>query len=239
MAGLAKVHYRNFQLFSALVERLGQVGEIPLKEASVLLHSFSKIHFNNSDLTAKCADVVKANIDAIRPKEAAKLLHALTKLRYEDAALLSGLVASTQQHLTDLDDCSLANFVIGCAKITVSDKTIALICKELNARAGTLGPLEVLRSLLALVHFKAHKDATATSDNIVKTLNCNLLSLLQLTLVLESVAALGSQGAQRISAALLRKRDTYATVPPELDSRIQAALAAVAVGQRGESPSGE
>ncbi|KAK1444118.1 hypothetical protein BgAZ_100240 [Babesia gibsoni] len=234
LSSFAKIRHRDFRLFSALVEHLEAGKDIPLGEARVIIHSFSKIYFTNSNLTNRCADIVKSNVNLIRPKDACNLLHSFTRLRYDDPILLEQLISIARDSLHDLDDVSLANFAIGSAKSNVIDDTVMLICQEIKARSPKLGPLESLRALLALAHFSTNGEAVDAAAAIVKGLNCNLLSLLQLTLALEAVTAIGCEYADKIATALSRKRDSYTSVPHDLDMRIQAALKNMQTGRKQE-----
>lgn len=224
LSSFSKGQYRNFQFFSALVEHLERQKDIELEEAISITRSFSKMHFTHSKITAQCADVMKHHIDLLSPQNACDMLHRLTKLRHQDQDLLNKLVAKIEPGINTLDDASFANFCIGCSKAAVSTGTLSLICKELKTRAKSLGPLESLRTLLALSNFKAHADCVAIAAAIIQGLNCNRLSLLQLTVMLEAVANLGCEEIDKIASVIVRKKDCYPSIPPDLESRIKRAL---------------
>ncbi|ORM40280.1 uncharacterized protein BXIN_1834 [Babesia sp. Xinjiang] len=216
LGSLSKARYRNFQLFSALVERLEKLTPLPLNEARSVLSFCCRIHFTNTLLVKRCAEVISANLDTLRPSDVCDVLHSLTKLRHCDATLVNSLVSKGIETLGTLDDLALVNFATGCAKATVKAETVAVVCQELQSRAGVIGPLEALRSLLVLARFQSHPNAKPAATSIVKRLNCSRLSLLQLTLALEAVLSLGCEGVERVQEALETKRDAYPRVPPEV-----------------------
>ncbi|CDR97885.1 hypothetical protein BBBOND_0403730 [Babesia bigemina] len=216
LASLSKAHYRNFQLFSAIVSHLDHLPSLGLKDARSVIRSFSRVHFTNTAVVSRCAGIVKTNIEQLRPLDACELLHALTRLRHCDQELLELLVSRSVADIPSFDDVALANFATAAAKAGVETATVAVICRELRSRAGKLGPLETVRSLLALARFGPQSDTVPTANTVLKGLNCSRLSLIQMVLALEAVSQLGCEGAERIRAALVAKRDAYPRVPHDV-----------------------
>ncbi|KAG6439929.1 uncharacterized protein BBOV_IV000305 [Babesia bovis T2Bo] len=224
LSSLSKARYRNFHLFSALVDKLEQYPSLPLTESRSILVFFSKIHFTNSTLVTRCATVVRENIDHLRPQDVCDILHALTRLRYHDNELIQALITRGICNIKSVDAISLINFATGCSKSEVNDKTIHEICRELQERATSFGPFELLRALIVLSRFRIDPDIKEAGKVIVKCIKYSQLTLLQLTVCLEAMNALGFEDKDDVVTALKRKRDSYPTVSSELSARIDAAL---------------